>query len=68
MTPQDRARDSYGSWCLAIAALRERNIRAGTIKPDPDRPNETRWQREGVRVDSDLDVVRHPPPTLGERG
>ncbi len=33
MTVVDRARDSYGSWSLAIACLREQGIRSGKYWP-----------------------------------
>jgi hypothetical protein len=33
MTRADLARDSYGSWSLAIACLREQGVRAGRYQP-----------------------------------
>lgn len=33
MNASDRARDSYGSWCLAIQAWREQRIRSGNTSP-----------------------------------
>ena len=39
--------DSYKSWRLAIAIMRERCIRSGQVKPDPADPEEVRWAAEG---------------------
>jgi hypothetical protein len=50
--------DGARSYDLAIAILREKNIRAGWIQPNPHNPEEVRWASEGFRPDSDLDTVK----------
>lgn len=58
MNDADRHRDSYGSWSLAIAALREQGVRSGQYKPRDDKERQQR--AEGPRKASELDVVSHP--------
>lgn len=50
--------DGARSYDMAIAVLREKQIRAGNILPNPDNPEERRWAEEGRREDRDLDTVR----------
>ncbi len=45
MTRADLARDSYRSWELAVACLRERGVRSGAFQPVND--IERRWASEG---------------------
>ena len=46
----DWADDAARCYELAYATIREREIRAGRIKPSPDRPWELEWQRmEGLK-------------------
>lgn len=59
MTPQDRYRDSYGSWAQAIASQREICIRRHDIKPSPDRPHEARWAVEGPCEVRNLETLKH---------
>ena len=47
MTPADIALDSYRSWSLCIACLREIAIRRGRVRPAADRPEEQAWAKEG---------------------
>lgn len=58
MTDEDRALDSLGSYNLSIACLREIAIRAGRIRPSPDRPDEQRWSREGSVPNHHLESAR----------
>ena len=48
--------DSYASWALAIAALREMMVRCGQYAPVNE--TERRWAAEGPREASQLDTVR----------
>jgi len=45
MTREEAARDSYGSWSLAIACLREQGVRQGRYQPRDD--IERQWASEG---------------------
>ena len=56
MTRADHARDSYGSWALAITALREQAVRARRVMPISV---QERIQREQGPVEVwELDCVR----------
>jgi hypothetical protein len=55
--------DGARSYDMAIAILREKQIRAGNILPNPHNPEETRWASEGFRPDSDLDTVKREAGT-----
>jgi len=51
--PDRNAQDGYA---LALAAIRERRVRAGEISPRNDQ--ERRWADEGAVAPSQLDTVR----------
>ncbi len=55
MTREDLARDSYGSWLLAINAGREQGIRTGRYQPKDE--IERRQALQGPRKPHELDVV-----------
>ncbi len=57
MTPQDRERDSFGSWALGIQCLLEIAIRAKRIKPRLDRPDEIRWAEAGPVPNNKLESL-----------
>lgn len=59
----EEARDSYASWQLAIAILREKGVRSGLYAPRADNPDELRWAAEGPRPSEQLDVCAYTPPT-----
>lgn len=63
----EEARDSYASWQLAIAVLREKGVRSGLYAPRADHPDEVRWAAEGPRPPEQLDVCAYTPPTLEQR-
>lgn len=46
--PAEAHDDSAKCYELALAAIREREIRAGNIQPSADRPDEIRWASEGM--------------------
>lgn len=52
----DPARNSFGSWSLAIAAAREEGVRSGSYAPLTD--DKRRQAAEGPRAWSDLDCLR----------
>ncbi len=56
MSPSEKAQDSYGSWSLAIACLREQGVRSGVFQPVND--IERRWRREGPVAVSRLSSVQ----------
>lgn len=56
--PYDPADNSYRSWELGIAALRETRIRRGQIQPEKGNATEERWAREGDAPPSKLDAVK----------
>jgi hypothetical protein len=56
MTPADKARDSYLSWSIAIACLREMGVRRGDYPPVDDR--ERRWAAEGPREAGELESLK----------
>lgn len=43
---------------LAVKAWHEQSIRAGWLEPDPSKPHEVRWSRQGVVPSSQLDAVK----------
>lgn len=47
LTPAEAADDARKCYDLAIAKLRELNIRRHNILPRPDDPEERRWAAEG---------------------
>lgn len=49
--PKEAHTDSARSYDLAIATMREREIRLGNIKPLPTNADECRWAQEGPLVD-----------------
>lgn len=52
----DPAADSFGSYQLAIAAMRERGVRLGLFEPINE--DETRRAAEGLKPYAELDCVR----------
>jgi len=56
MTREEAHRDSYGSWALAIACLREQGVRAGRYRPVND--TERQWASEGPVESSRLMSVQ----------
>lgn len=55
--PADNSRRCYD---LAIAVLREKDVRAHKVDPREDNEDEMRWWREGPKaVDRELDTVRN---------
>ncbi len=57
--------DAPKSYALAIAAMREKGIRAGTIAPRAGDVLEAQWAAEGVVADRDLAAVKHPAHGVG---
>ena len=66
MTREEIARDSFGSWSLAIAALRECGVRSGQYEPRND--IERRQANQGPRPPHELDVVSPSQYCGGEVG
>jgi hypothetical protein len=58
LSPKEAEDDSYRSWQLNIAVLREINIRNGSIKPDKGDKTHARWVSEGPVKPSLLETVR----------
>ncbi len=56
MTREEAHRDSYGSWSLAIACLREQGVRSGAFQPVND--IERQWASEGPVAVSRLSSVQ----------
>lgn len=54
----DATANSERSYALWLAAAREIKIRAGQLPPNPDKPEECRWAREGSCKISELDSAR----------
>lgn len=52
------ADDSYQSYSLAIATLREINIRKRQILPRADNAQECAWVKAGMVAAAELDTVR----------
>ena len=52
----DPARNSLGSWRLAVASCREIGVREGRLQPNSD--GERRQAAEGPRGNAELDAVR----------
>lgn len=60
MTPRELALDSYRSWSLCIACMREIAIRRGCVKPAADRPEEQAWAKEGPVPNNALASLSRP--------
>lgn len=50
--------DGNKSYALALACMREKRIRNGSIRPSPVSEREQRWAREGAVADCDLETLR----------
>lgn len=49
--------DGFHSFTLGVAAIREIAIRRHDYPPEPGRPHELRWWREGRVKQSELDTL-----------
>ena len=61
MTPRDQSESDDGSakcYALGVKAWHEQSIRAGWLEPDPSKPDELRWKKEGPRPSFELEAVR----------
>lgn len=58
MRDYDPAANSFRSWAIGIAAMREIALRRGIIEPRENDPTEARWRAEGPVEMHRLDTVR----------
>lgn len=54
----DLERDRWRTFDIRLDVWREQAIRSGEIHPDPDKPQELRWAKQGPVDVRDLDAVK----------